>query len=373
MDVRRSRQVALDSRPASAAHSAASPTVPGIGPDGHTRRTRGRTARATRQVSANCLPVIVAWFGIVNAAAGGQPAHPSEASKAYGRHGLDPASPLESRVKDAPDSVLAQFGSPGRPAPTVHPLSDAERVKLKAAIDSLPPLHRRVLPRRLRAIHFLDGMPVAAQISTVDPDGPFRLFDVTINAAVLRLNVSEWLTQKERTCFDAAGSPLSVNIDMGAFDALVYVFLHEATHIVDLCEHVTPGDLPADQPPGAGGGPRSSFIEGVWSSRATPAPRYRDPLRGRVLFYTKDETIPVDQAEAVYTSLGTTPFASLYGGNNWLDDLAECVTIYHLTEVRKQPYRIVIREQGREVFVYEPMKSGLVRGRLGEMRRFYER
>jgi hypothetical protein len=43
-----------------------------------------------------------------------------------------------------------------------------------------------------------------------------------------------------------------------------------------------------------------------------------------------------------------------------------------LTEVLGQPYRIVIRKEGNDVFAYEPMKSDLVRGRLGQMKRFYE-
>jgi hypothetical protein len=45
--------------------------------------------------------------------------------------------------------------------------------------------------------------------------------------------------------------------------------------------------------------------------------------------------------------------------------------VYHWTEVLKQPFRIVILEKGKELFVYEPMKSDLVRGRAGQMKRFY--
>jgi hypothetical protein len=32
----------------------------------------------------------------------------------------------------------------------------------------------------------------------------------------------------------------------------------------------------------------------------------------------------------------------------------------------------VIRRDGKEAFAYEPMKSEIVRGRLGQMKRFYE-
>ncbi len=104
----------------------------------------------------------------------------------------------------------------------------------------------------------------------------------------------------------------------------------------------------------------------------TPSPRYRDPLLERVKFRAGGQTLAIDQAESVYAALRRTPFVSLYGSSNWYDDLAEYVTLYHLTEVLGQPYRIVIRKEGKEAFAYEPMKSDLVRGRVGQMKRFYE-
>ena len=81
--------------------------------------------------------------------------------------------------------------------------------------------------------------------------------------------------------------------------------------------------------------------------------------------------LPIDQAESVYRSLRRTPFASLYGSSNWYDDLAEYVAVYHFTEVLKQPFRILIRKEGKVVFDYEPMKSDLVRSRAGQIKRFY--
>lgn len=264
------------------------------------------------------------------------------------------------------------FQEGGHAAPRAHVLTEAERLKLKAAIKALPPLHRRVLTERLRVLSFLDGMPNTALTSTVNFNEPYRLFDITINASILRQNVSEWLTQKERTCFNAAGSPLSVRIDAGAeLNALVYAFLHEATHVVDACERITPVIAKAGQPIKNDEGPRNTFTDGVWSGLALPVPRFRDPLRTRINFYAQGAVISIGEAPAVYAWLRRTPFVSLYGGRNWLDDLAEYVTVYHLTEVLKQPYRIVVSKEGNDVLVYEPMKSELVRGRIGEMKRFY--
>jgi hypothetical protein len=295
---------------------------------------------------------------------------PAQRDDAVRRHGLDPTSPLESRIKETPADVLEAFKEPGETPPTPHALTGEERRKLSAALAALPPLHRRILAERLRSVSFLDGMPNTALTSTVNPHEPYPLFHITIRAAVLREDVSEWLTQKERTCFEAAGSPLSVAVEAGKLDAIVYVLLHEATHVVDSCLRITPGTKAGDRP--AGGAPAAAFTEGVWSGRLTHSARYRDPLLERIRFRAGGRTLAIDQAESVYTALRRTPFVSLYGSRNWYDDLAEYVTVYHATEVLKQPYRIVIRKEGKEVFAYEPMKSDLVRGRVGQMRRFYE-
>jgi hypothetical protein len=301
-----------------------------------------------------------------------EPATLSERTAAYRRHGLDASSSLESRVKETPRSVLDMFKELGGPAPTTHGLTNEERRQLKAAIEALPPLHRRVLTEHLRVISFLDGMPNTALTSTVNADERYRLFDITINASILRQNVSEWLTQKERTCFDPAGSPLSVSVDAGnRLDALVYAFLHEATHVIDASERITPVIPRRGEAPGPADRPVSAFTAGVWSELNVPVARFRDPIRERINFYADGGPILIGEAPAVYAWLRRTPFVSLYGSRNWLDDLAEYVTVYHLTEVMKQPYRIVIRNGVDETLVYEPMKSDLVRGRIREMKRYY--
>jgi hypothetical protein len=145
--------------------------------------------------------------------------------------------------------------------------------------------------------------------------------------------------------------------------------LHEATHVVDSSLRITPV-APGGQP--RDGAPASAFTEGIWSDRTIFAPRYREPLLERVRFRADGEVLPIDRAEAVYAALRRTPFVSLYASSNWHDDVAESVSWYHLTEKLKQSYRIVIRNAGQEVFVYEPTKSPIVRNRFDQMDRFYE-
>jgi hypothetical protein len=181
------------------------------------------------------------------------------------------------------------------------------------------------------------------------------MFDMTIRAGIFGEDVSAFLTQKERTCFDSAGSARSVAIDAGSLDAILYVLLHEATHVVD----ATMGLAPAGKD--------------VWTDRTTASPRYREPLLEGSCFRAGGRPLPVERAEALYDALRRTPFASLYGSNNWHDDVAELLALYHVAERLGQPYRIVIREGAREVYSYEPLKAAAVRARFGELDKFYDR
>jgi hypothetical protein len=307
-----------------------------------------------------------ACLGLLNLAVADPPDSKDTPAEVYRRHGVDPKVPLESRVGRTPASVLALFREDGQPLPQAHALTAAERAQLHAAIQGLPPLHRRILAVRVRTLSFLDGLRNTALTSSVNPRDSFELFDITFNARILHENISEWLTRKERTCFDAKGSLLRVDVEAGTkVNALVYVLLHEATHIVDGAELITP--LIFDR---VGRG-TTAFTKGVWNGLSLPVAAFRDPVREQIGFYGESGAIAIDRAPDVYAYLRRTPFASLYGGRNWFDDLAEYVSVYHLTEVLKQPYRIVVRKGDAEIFAYEPMKSELVRRRIGQMKRYY--
>ncbi|HTR03525.1 MAG TPA: hypothetical protein VMN82_10055 [Thermoanaerobaculia bacterium] len=282
------------------------------------------------------------------------------------RFGLDPSSSLDSRVTTTPPSVLKMFEELGGPAPTPHALTPEEKQQLAEALAALSPLQRRVLGQRLRSLSFLDGMPNTALTSTVNPDGAYKLFDVTIRAGVFRQTVSEWLTEKERGCYDDSASPLSISIEAGSKPAIVYALLHEATHVVDSSLHVTPapaagGTTPAAPEP-------TAFTRGVWVDAATPESRYRDPLLVSACFRPGGKVRPIADAPAVYGALARTPFPSLYGSRNWYDDLAEFVALYELTQTLGQPYRIVIRRGAETIFTDEPMKSSLVLGRAASVK-----
>lgn len=269
--------------------------------------------------------------------------------------GLDPRKTLIDRVQNASEKTLKRFREAGM-SPTQHVLTNTERGQLEKVLAALPPLHQGVLKGHLRSINFLDNMPNTALTAIVNYGSDFPVFDITVRADILNQTASEWMTEKERTCFQTEDSSLQVFCQIGTQYALLYVLLHETTHVVD-------GVLKISQTAG--------FSNGIWQDRTRLDPRFSKTLLDST-WYRGGDALPMSQAESLYLALTRTPFVSLYGASNWLDDLAEYLSVYHFTHKLKQPFRIILRKNGREIFSYQPMKSKLVQSRIKEMERFYK-
>jgi len=320
-----------------------------------------------KKISLAFAPVLLAVFLTLPGVCSAQHRDGTSASVSKAatlkKYGIDPASDLLSRVQDTSPEVIEKFKKAGM-SPRRHELSKEDRIKIANAFAGLPPLHQRLLKERLRSISFLDNMPNTALTSTINMDSPYRLYDMTFRAAILNQTVSEWTTEKENTLFKPDSLETSVSIEAGTLDAIFYVLLHESTHVLDGALGLTENEQPAPKSQGL-------FSHGVWTARTETVPVYTDSLLQQVNWRKDGKLSLTDQAPLLYRSLMKTPFVSVYGSTARPEDLAEYLSVYHLTEKLKQPFRIVVRRNGKEDFVYEPMKSKLVRSRIGLMKQFY--
>lgn len=233
----------------------------------------------------------------------------------------DPAE----RVRIAPESVFKSFREAGM-KPVNHKLTPAESKKVRNAFALLPPLHQRILKKHLQSISFMDNMPNTALTSPVDTGNATKMFNITFRAGLLDENISQWATWKEKTCYQKeADSSYSVRVEGGDMDAIIYVLMHEATHIVDVITEITPHPTEANavvEP--------TTFTKNVWRMMNVPADPYIDSLLEQTRFRS-GKPVPIRLAPEVYAKLAKTPFASSYGMAAWSEDIAELATIYHLT------------------------------------------
>ena len=246
-------------------------------------------------------------------------------------------------------------------------LTAEQRRKVSAAFELLTPLHQAILRRHLRWISFSAELPNNAWTMRLEPAGIELEFGLVINVRVLDETLSELMTRKERQLFEAEGSPLTVTISAGSMDALGFVLLHEATHMVDMAAvRFTPPSGPEGQVQEAR---QTPFASGIWETVITPVGAYRGEMLDSI-FWRTGKPLDIENARALYEELERTPFASVYASRSTAEDIAELVAWWQMTEVHGQPYRIEVRDEGELVYAYEPMKSSLVRSRLNQLDRF---
>lgn len=269
------------------------------------------------------------------------------------------------RVSIAPESVFKMFREAGM-KPVNHKLTPAENKKVSNAFALLPPLHQRILKQHLQSVSFMDNMPKTALTSPVDSGSATKMFNITFRASLLSENISQWATWKEKTCYkQEADSNYSVRVEGGDMDAIVYVLMHEATHIVDVVTGITPHPTEATavvEP--------TTFTKNIWRLMNVPAEPHIDSLLEQTRFRS-GKLVPISLAPDVYAKLAKTPFPSLYGMAAWSEDIAELATIYHLTAKLSQPFYIVVTKDNVELDKFEPMKNVLVKPRLAQLSAFY--
>lgn len=273
---------------------------------------------------------------------------------------------LAVRIQPAPEAVFNMFREAGM-QPVNHVLTDKEKDKVKKAFTMLPPLHRKILEEHLHSISFMDNIPNTALTYPVETADSINKFNITFRAEIINETISQWATWKENTYYSfSEGNEFEINVEGGDLDAIVYILLHEATHVVDAVLELTPHPRERDafvEP--------TPFTQGIWHKMNLPEEAFIGAVLETIRFRS-GKPVPVSQAPEVYKALKKTPFASLYSMAAWFEDLAELVSIYHLTENLNQPFRISIKKNGKEVVNFEPMKNELVKKRLDQLKVFYK-
>ena len=244
-----------------------------------------------------------------------------------------------------------------------------EKAQVIEVLGTLPAGMRRALQRRLIGIYFIEnfmGNGLAGWVKGKDDEVYAWL---VINPVGFSRTVSETLTLRDGSLFK--GAP-GLSVDAGRkYRGIVYTVLHEGTHAYDYIDRLTPYVDTTFAAAALGGKPLGSDWD-VWARYGEPREGSSLPLRGKLKFYGLQggPFLKSKDARPLYDALVNSPFASLYGSQNWAEDTADLVTFYHLTQVLKQPYRINLKVHGG-TFVYEPMRPSSQA--LPRAQRLYER
>jgi hypothetical protein len=262
----------------------------------------------------------------------------------------DVTLPLTSRVAPPGQDVIAAFESAGLRDVRVHVMTPAELTQVEAALAALPALHRAVLKNKLRHLSFVDGIPGEGSGLT-SKVGDTGQFDITLRASLLGESLSAFLTAKERRLFEADGSGDSVTVEATGVDALTYVLLHEATHVVDASIGITSKQS-------------SPFVKDIWEGRTALVPQFAGSPVATTMF-RGGRPIPVSQAVVIYDALAHSPFISLYATAAAPEDLAELVAWHEVSKRHGSALTITVLDaNGVSVKRYEPLGFSAVKVRM---------
>ena len=215
---------------------------------------------------------------------------------------------LMSRVGQPSELAASEFKKAGMEEVRPHRLTDAERAKVQAALNSLPSLNREALNKHLHQLAFVDGIP-GEGTGLTSPASKHGQFDITFRASLIDESLSTFLTTKERRLFSDDGSGTVVTVTGTGTNALAYVLLHESSHVLDAA-----CDIIKIFP--------NLFDKNIWIAEHEVAPSLAQTLATRTYFHGGPR-IPARRAPEVYDSLSKTPFVSLYATASAREDFAE--------------------------------------------------
>ncbi len=306
-------------------------------------------------------------------------------------YGFNPSSTVESRITAPPRFLLEHLMKmDGRKNYKARALTPAERRTVMSYYGSLPPLNRKIIRERVVGIYFIDNFLGSGLADFIVGPGREVYAYLAINPSVMDRSLSDWMTYREKTCFKPDGKSYDIRVDCGTrYTGLMYILLHETTHIVDYVEGVTPYTEEGLKKVRPVTSDETAFTRGIW--RAYDRPREDFPFRKGLTFYgmNKGPLLKMSECDKTYNGFSLSPFVSLYGSQNWAEDLAEYLTFYHLTEKLGQDYVIRVYRDGmapreksqragdstkellRTAREMRPMTRDAVRNREGHILRFY--
>lgn len=331
--------------------------------------------------------VIVGMIGLLSPAgygcrSSGGASSATAQSRDFSNYAFDASSPLIDRLGAAPAPALNYMRElDERPDYVDFVPGPAERRAVLRELRRLPPLMQRTFQERLLGIYVVkDFLTTGMTDWALDEKNGKIYVWIVLHPDVFRLTAKDIVLKRENSAFIRNGvvaPPYEIETDVGGNEsALAYILLHEGVHAVDYVQRLAPYVEESVRSYQERRPQSARIVDSYWTAYDQPRSEYDFPLRRDLTFYGfgGGPKIPMEDAQRLYEGFAKSPFASLYGSRIWAEDLAELLTMHHMTNVLKHPYEIRLRESksGKIVFRYRPFENPIVRKRIESLNVFYE-
>lgn len=270
--------------------------------------------------------------------------------------------PLEQRIQPAPAVLVEYLGQNNRLNgynPDVRAAAAAEDFVADArrALVELPAPVNRQFAAQVTGIFLVENLGSSAFTDLLEPFDEKRAAGyIALDVKALDKTANQWATWRERSPFrGAAGRDLEATLERGTNDtrvnALQYILLHEAGHLVGLARNVHPRWDRVIEHTSA-----YPFVHSSWRAGSREMVSIFDRAflaRPHIAYYRFDRA-PLSRAHipTVYRQWNQTSFVSLYAAINPYDDFAETYAMYVHVVLQKRPWTVTIGLAGGQSAEY---------------------
>jgi hypothetical protein len=267
------------------------------------------------------------------------------------------AKDVPARVGAAP-AVLLEYlrQSDGNPSYSAYSPSEGERALLSDYFGLLPPRFQAAMKAKVLGVYFIENFASGGLSDYVFRDDVSMLIILVLNPKTLRLGLSEWIGYRDASAYEDDGKGVELKSACAGgekYRGLLHTLTHEAAHIFDYSEAVTPY-VERHLALASEDASTKDFTRGIWESYAKPISAYAIPDRDRLAPYGLGKSLPLSVAVGQYKALAKTPFASLYGASCWAEDFAETAAWTWLKRRLGIAYEVRVLRSGREEVRFSP-------------------
>jgi hypothetical protein len=289
-------------------------------------------------------------------------------------YSFNPDSSIESRISESPDFLLKYLMNMDKTENYSSYIATKNDIEMFIEYyNLLPSMNKQIMKNKLIAIYFVNNLYGSALADYVISE-KLEMFNILIiNPETMKHDMTEWLSYRENSCFIDSKDQIEVQCG-DKYTGLMYTLIHESTHIVDYHLYITPyTEYSSFKVLNNHYDKHNIFLEEIWDNYNTPKEKITKDFMEEITFYnlSNGPKLSFSEAVSIYEELILTPFNSLYSCLSWAEDFAELTTWYHFTEILKQPYQIIIKENGKTLKQISPLENKMVQERLSLVQQLY--
>jgi len=193
------------------------------------------------------------------------------------------SSTIESRIKPVPENVISWLNDMDVTDNYSYTLTRDEELLFISYIQLLPETFQPIIAEKVIAIYFIHNFTGGGMtMPTFDKKG--NMYMVWFyNTEILRRTVSNWINFRENSFFDDDCNT-SIRVDCtDDYAALIHTLVHEASHVYDYYNHITPFTEPEFQ--NESSSLSTDFSSMVWETYSQPKQKYDFILRNKLYGY----------------------------------------------------------------------------------------